>query len=53
MHKIGYIHRDIKPENIILVNGKWKICDFGLTRNKLSTLTKKIGTAYYIAPEMI
>ena len=29
LQTIHYTHRDIKPQNIMLVNGQFKICDFG------------------------
>ena len=29
LQKNHYTHRDIKPQNIMIVNGKYKICDFG------------------------
>ena len=28
----SYIHCDIKPANVVLKNGVWKICDFGLSK---------------------
>ena len=36
LHSIGVTHFDLKPENVILVNGRWKLCDFG------SVLTKAV-----------
>lgn len=61
IHGCGISHRDIKPENIMLViseqsNGvrvySAKITDFGFSAhgNRLST---PLGTAYYVAPEII
>lgn len=61
IHGRGISHRDIKPENIMLViseqsNGdriySAKITDFGFSAhgNRLST---PLGTAYYVAPEII
>jgi calcium-dependent protein kinase len=61
-HEKGVIHRDLKPENILIENSKdknkdffhIKIIDFGtceiLKKNKL---TEKIGTSFYIAPEVL
>uniref|UniRef100_A0A183V4Y9 Protein kinase domain-containing protein n=1 Tax=Toxocara canis TaxID=6265 RepID=A0A183V4Y9_TOXCA len=69
IHQEGMIHRDIKPMNILIDgNDRIKIGDFGLaTRDFLvrksalkgdsdigeSSITKDIGTALYIAPELL
>jgi len=62
LHSKNIVHRDIKPENILVENWSLKneeislkIIDFGTsnfftTENKLSL---KIGSPYYIAPEVI
>jgi calcium-dependent protein kinase len=60
-HKKNVIHRDLKPENILIdykeKNGLFriKIIDFGtakiLEKNKVEK--KIIGSAYYIAPEVL
>jgi calcium-dependent protein kinase len=57
------VHRDLKPENILLeqeVNGlddeiNIKIIDFGTSSliQPGKSLSKKIGTAYYVAPEVL
>jgi len=59
MHSKGILHRDLKPENILLESKSGemfiKIIDFG-TSNYFQNNTKfklKIGTPYYIAPEVI
>jgi calcium-dependent protein kinase len=58
-HENNIVHRDIKPENILLEQGKdfdsIKIIDFGASLNvkQDETLSKRIGTPYYIAPEVI
>jgi serine/threonine protein kinase len=31
MHECGMLHRDIKPANILIDNGVYKICDYGLS----------------------
>jgi calcium-dependent protein kinase len=59
IHAKGIIHRDLKPENILFEdnskNSNLKLIDFGIAvkrqnKNKLST---RIGTPYYIAPEVL
>ncbi len=59
-HKMGIVHRDIKPSNIrVLPSDSVKILDFGIARiikGRVTAITKPgiaIGTAYYIAPEII
>lgn len=58
-HNSGIVHRDLKPENLLFEskapNALLKVIDFG-TSKKLSPNTKLkslMGTAYYIAPEVI
>ena len=46
-------HRDIKPQNILVINGKYKLCDFGeirvLKRNGL--IVQRIrGSELYMSP---
>ena len=58
LHSKLFIHRDLKLKNILLTaDGRIvKIGDFGLCR-KLNLLnpcyTKRIGTLYYMAPEIL
>ena len=61
-HQNGIVHRDLKPENLLLESppqeGKEiiiKIIDFGTSSlfNPTTHLHKKIGTPYYIAPEVL
>lgn len=58
-HKKKIVHRDLKPENMLLEQDKdlekLKIVDFGtsLTFDPDRALDEKLGTAYYIAPEVI
>ena len=60
LHNLGFIHRDLKPENIIFEkldkdNLNLKIIDFGTSRKivKDEILTVRMGTPYYIAPEVL
>lgn len=59
-HSLGVMHRDIKPENIMFVDrtegSAVKLTDFGLAA--LFTeggplLTEVLGSAYYVAPEVL
>ena len=53
------MHRDLKPENIIFENldkhSNLKIIDFGTSRkfDPIKKMNKKLGTPYYIAPEVL
>ena len=52
-HNAGICHRDIKLENILLdKNYSPKICDFGFATHNNFHLEERLGTSYYIAPEI-
>ncbi len=56
VHEAGIVHRDIKPENILLVHGRWKFSDFGLSRKISSMSSSSVGmkgTPQYMAPEQV
>eukprot|EP00918_Siedleckia_nematoides_P015032 GHVU01032605.1.p1 GENE.GHVU01032605.1~~GHVU01032605.1.p1 ORF type:complete len:255 (+),score=58.33 GHVU01032605.1:387-1151(+) len=59
MHRNKIVHRDLKPENLLLEskgkNAQIKIIDFGLSTHfeGQKKMRDKIGTAYYIAPEVL
>lgn len=61
LHSLDIIHRDIKPENIMFVKkdsdkSPIKLIDFGLSirhRADQQKLTSTVGTAYYIAPQVL
>ena len=60
-HNQGIIHRDLKPENILVDSFEKdgclniKIIDFGTAKifDKNKSENKVIGSAYYIAPEVL
>ena len=58
-HSNHIVHRDLKPENILLEQNKEfdqiKIIDFGtsLVFDENKKLDEKLGTPYYIAPEVL
>lgn len=59
LHKKNIVHRDLKPENILLEAKKdydqMKIIDFGTATyiKPGQILNEKLGTPYYIAPEVL
>jgi len=61
LHQNNIVHRDLKPENLLFVSdpdsgSPIKLCDFGLAKLCGSTaqkMTSKIGTPFYIAPEIL
>ena len=55
LQKNHITHRDIKPQNIMLVNGKFKICDFGNARilKREGMVVQRIrGSEMYMSPLM-
>lgn len=58
-HKNNIVHRDLKPENLLLdKEGQdclLKVVDFGTSAlfDPKKQMTRKYGTAYYIAPEVL
>ena len=57
LHDCGVVHRDLKPENLLLDSKNSiniKLIDFGSsTKFDNEPMTKTVGTAYYIAPEVL
>ena len=55
LHMKNIVHRDLKPDNIFL-NSEFEpiLSDFGLSKicNEELTMTSRIGTPYYMAPEL-
>ena len=58
-HKNGIVHRDLKPENLLYLtkdeNSPIKVIDFGMSKkfDNKSFMKEKVGTAYYISPEVL
>ena len=53
MQKNHITHRDIKPQNILIINGRYKLCDFGeirvLKRNGI-VVQRIRGSELYMSP---
>jgi len=57
IHNQGVVHRDIKPENILFSkNGSYeslKLIDFGLSTGFKTDSKFRVGSPYYMSPEII
>lgn len=53
MRKYSIIHRDLKPANMFLKKGNIVIGDFGFAKIGVSMTQTKLGTPYYMAPEIL
>lgn len=57
VHSNKIVHRDIKPENILFsVKGNYKslkLIDFGLSTSLATKDKYRVGSPYYMAPEML
>ena len=58
LHEINFWHRDMKPANVLMEDGKYLICDYGLSTiavhnpNSMMMLST-CGTPVYMAPEIM
>ena len=56
LHRHGIVHRDLKPDNVVVVDGRVKVLDFGLSAyvDTLETAGGDwVGTFPYMAPEIL
>lgn len=53
MRKYSIIHRDLKPANMFIKKGEIVIGDFGFAKIGVSMTQTKLGTPYYMAPEIL
>jgi len=55
LHSHDIVHRDLKPQNVLCLSGKWKLADFGISKNLSRVMTQRTlqgyGTLGYAAPE--
>lgn len=57
IHNQNIVHRDIKPENILFGDkddiATLKLIDFGLATSTMTKDSNRVGSPYYMAPEII
>lgn len=54
LHSKGFLHRDVKCENLLISHtGEIKLADFGLATSTKHINQERLGTAKWMAPEVI
>ncbi|RHY15124.1 hypothetical protein DYB25_000071 [Aphanomyces astaci] len=53
MHANGVAHRDVSLENVLIDDSDTcRVCDFGLAASTTARCSDKVGTEFYMAPEV-
>ncbi len=53
LYKKKIIHRDIKPANILLKDGLYKLCDFGLVSLQVTIIDSIVWTQFSIGKGLV
>lgn len=55
LHSLKIVHRDLKPANVLMADGRWKLGDFGISKDLARPVTRgtfrQCGTPGFAAPE--